>query len=130
MLNILTKQETILLIAELEDVLLASMTKCNVKCLELLLADTIIFLDEFSHILDKDVVIETYRSKLINIYDIILYKRDIHVFESAVVVFSKLKVNGIYAMNKINNTYQYIRTWTKVEGEWKVIANSCTVMQH
>jgi hypothetical protein len=126
MLNVLTKQETILLIAELEDILLASIAKCNIKCLELLLADAIIFFDEFSHVLDKEVIIDTYRSKLISIYEIILYKRDIHVFDSAVVVSTKLKIKGIYAKIMLNGTYQYVRTWTKVNGEWKVISSSCS----
>jgi hypothetical protein len=124
--NILSDQETILLIADLEEKLLDGFKRRDLKILDLLFADGMLFHDQYGNVLDKEMDLDVYRSGLIKITKINVSKREIRVFESIVIVSASLFIKGSYSNILLNGKYQWLRVWGKVREDWKVISASCT----
>ena len=124
--NTLSDQETILLIAELEEKLLDGFKKTDLRTLDLLFADGMLFHDQYGNVLDKEMDLDAYRTGLIRINKIDVSKREIRVFESIVIVSASLFIKGSYSDILLNGKYQWLRVWGKVREEWKVISASCT----
>jgi len=124
--NTLSDQETILLIADLEEKLLDGYKKTDLGTLDLLFADGMILHDQFGNVLDKEMDIDACRKGLVSINKINVSKREIRVFDSIVVVSASLFVKGKYAGILLNGKYQLLRVWAKVQEDWKVISASCT----
>ncbi|QIL41452.1 nuclear transport factor 2 family protein [Pedobacter sp. HDW13] len=124
--NTLSDQETILLIADLEEKLLDGVKKTDLGILDLLFADGMIFHDHYGNVLDKEMDMDSYRNGLVSIHKINVSKREIRVFDSIVVVSASLFIKGKYANILLNGKYQWLRVWAKVQEDWKVISASCT----
>lgn len=124
--NTLSDQETILLIADLEEKLLDGFKKTDLGTLDLLFADGMIFHDQYGNVLDKEMDMDAYRNGLVSINKINVSKREIRVFDSIVVVSASLFIKGKYADILLNGKYQWLRVWAKVQEDWKVISASCT----
>ncbi|SDD84724.1 nuclear transport factor 2 family protein [Pedobacter soli] len=124
--NTLSDQETILLIADLEEKLLDGFKTTDLRTLDLLFADGMIFHDQYGNVLDKEMDMDAYRNGLVSINKINVSKREIRVFDSIVVVSASLFIKGRYADILLNGKYQWLRVWAKVQEDWKVISASCT----
>jgi len=124
--NTLSDQETILLIAELEEKLLDGFKKTDLRTLDLLFADGMLFHDQYGNVLEKETDLNAYRTGLIRINKIDVSKREIRVFESIVIVSASLFIKGSYSDILLNGKYQWLRVWGKVKEDWKVISASCT----
>ncbi|TCD17799.1 nuclear transport factor 2 family protein [Pedobacter psychrodurus] len=124
--NTLSDQETILLIADLEEKLLDGFKKTDLSTLDLLIADGMLFHDQYGNVLDKEMDLDAYRSGMIKITKINVSKREIRVFESIVIVSASIFIKGNYADLLLNGKYQWLRVWGKVKEDWKVISASCT----
>jgi hypothetical protein len=124
--NTLSDQETILLIADLEEKLLDGFKRTDLNTLDLLFADGMLFHDQYGNVLDKEMDMEAYRSGMIKINKINVSKREIRVFESIVIVSASLFIKGSYSNILLNGKYQWLRVWGKVSEDWKVISASCT----
>ncbi|MBB6236466.1 hypothetical protein HDC90_001078 [Pedobacter sp. AK013] len=124
--NILSDQETILLIANLEEKLLDGFKKTDLSTLDLLFADGMLFHDQYGNVLDKEMDMDAYRTGMIKITKINVSKREIRVFESIVIVSASLFIKGKYADILLNGKYRWLRVWGKVKEDWKVISASCT----
>jgi len=124
--NTLSDQETILLIADLEEKLLDGFKRTDLNTLDLLFADGMLFHDQYGNVLDKEMDLDAYRSGMIKITKINVSKREIRVFESIVIVSASLFIKGSYSNILINGKYQWLRVWGKVREDWKVISASCT----
>ena len=124
--NTLSDQETILLIADLEEKLLDGFKTTDLRTLDLLFADGMIFHDQYGNVLDKEMDMDAYRNGLVSINKINVSKREIRVFDSIVVVSASLFIKGKYADILLNGKYQWLRVWAKVQEDWKVISASCT----
>ena len=124
--NTLSDQETILLIADLEEKLLDGFKRTDLNTLDLLFADGMLFHDQYGNVLDKEMDLEAYRSGMIKINKINVSKREIRVFESIVIVSASLFIKGSYSDILLNGKYQWLRVWGKVSEDWKVISASCT----
>lgn len=124
--NALSDQETILLIADLEEKLLDGFKRTDLNTLDLLFADGMLFHDQYGNVLDKEMDLEAYRSGMIKINKINVSKREIRVFESIVIVSASLFIKGSYSNILLNGKYQWLRVWGKVREDWKVISASCT----
>jgi len=124
--NTLSDQETILLIADLEEKLLDGFKRTDLNTLDLLFADGMLFHDQYGNVLDKEMDLDAYRSGMIKITKINVSKREIRVFESIVIVSASLFIKGSYSNILINGKYQWLRVWGKVKEDWKVISASCT----
>ncbi|MGM9478395.1 nuclear transport factor 2 family protein [Pedobacter sp. GSP4] len=126
--NTLSDQETILLIADLEEKLLDGFKKTDLGTLDLLFADGMIFHDQYGNVLDKEMDMDAYRKGLVQINKINVSKREIRVFGSIVVVSASLFIKGNYSDILLNGKYQWLRVWAKVQNDWKVISASCTII--
>lgn len=124
--NILSDQETILLIADLEEKLLDGFKRRDLKILDLLFADGMLFHDQYGNVLDKEMDLDVYRSGMTKITKIDVSKREMRVFESIVIVSASLFITGSYSNILFNGKYQWLRVWGKVREDWKVISASCT----
>ena len=124
--NTLSDQETILLIADLEEKLLDGFKTTDLRTLDLLFADGMIFHDQYGNVLDKEMDMDAYRNGLVSINKINVSKREIRVFDSIVVVSASLFIKGRYADILLNGKYQWLRVWAKMQEDWKVISASCT----
>jgi hypothetical protein len=124
--NTLSDQETILLIAELEEKLLDGFKKTDLRTLDLLFAEGMLFHDQYGNVLDKEMDMNAYRTGLIRINKIDVSRREIRVFESIVIVSASLFIKGSHSDILLNGKYQWLRVWGKVKEDWKVISASCT----
>ena len=124
--NILSDQETILLIADLEEKLLDGFKRRDLNILDLLFADGMLFHDQYGNVLDKEMDLDVYRSGMTKITKIDVSKREMRVFESIVIVSASLFIKGSYSNILLNGKYQWLRVWGKVREDWKVISASCT----
>lgn len=124
--NTLSDQETILLIADLEEKLFDGFKRTDLNTLYLLFANGMLFHDQHGNVLDKEMGLDAYRSGMIKITKINVSKREIRVFESIVIVSASLFIKGSYSNFLLKGKYQWLRVWAKVREDWKVISASCT----
>lgn len=117
----MTQDEQIL---ECENRLLEAQKTGDVKVLDELLHDNLIFNIPTGQIITKEMDIENYRSGIMTVYDLSASDRTITTTDnvSSVVVTAYLKAK--YADQIIDGKFKYLRVWKLSNNSWKVIAGS------
>ncbi|UNY98060.1 nuclear transport factor 2 family protein [Zhouia spongiae] len=105
-----------------------AMKSGDVKQLDLLLHEDLLFNISGGHTITKDMDLETYREGKIKLYDITMIDQQINIIEDTAVVATTLEMKGSYLEQSFEGTFKIIRVWKYINNKFKVIAGSSTQM--
>ena len=118
----MTTHDTII---ENEKHLLEALKNSDLKKMEVLLHDELLFHIPNGQTITKAMDLESYRSGLMTIHEISSEEQVIHVIDNIAVVSVVIKLKGKYTDQLIDGKFRYLRVWKLVGSDWKVIAGSC-----
>ncbi len=111
-----------------ENNLLNAMKEQDVDALDRLIHDDLMFIGPTGELITKEMDLETYRLKQMNIeaYDIL--HQAIHLYQDSAVVVVTLDLKAIFMNQPIQNRFNYVRTWKKIQDQWMIIAGACVAL--
>lgn len=113
-------------IRELEQRLLHAMLQSDVKELDTLIADELIFTDHTGQIISKQADLDAHRSGKLSIETIKPSEERIKIYTDTAVVNVLMEITGKYAEQAFQGKIRYSRVWLKFENSWKVVAGHAT----
>lgn len=119
------KQEEV--IKSERDIIQAMLTS-DVKELDRLISDQLVFFDHFGHRFSKIEDLDAHRSGKIRIESIEVSDQIIKVYNHIAVVFVLLKIKGEFFGNLSEGSFRFCRVWTKDDNVWKITAGQSTLV--
>ncbi|HXS38257.1 MAG TPA: nuclear transport factor 2 family protein [Flavipsychrobacter sp.] len=117
----MTQEEQII---DCENRLLDAMKIGDIKVLDELLHDDLIFNIPTGQTITKAIDIENYRSGIMTVYDISTTDQIIKTIENNSIVAVTIYLKVKYAGQVIDGKFRYLRVWGLFNNSWKVIAGS------
>jgi len=111
-------------IVKLEQEILKAMKNGNVKILNELLHEKLLFNIPNGATITKETDLETYSSGNMKITEIVYSDQQITMIGENAVVSVIAKMKGSFFNNPIDGTYKILRVWKLFNNQWKVIAGS------
>ncbi|KOS63145.1 nuclear transport factor 2 family protein [Lysinibacillus agricola] len=109
-------------IIEYEERLRQAMLNGDVKALEELIDDNLIFVNHFGQILTKEADIEAYRSGILSFTTINFLDQKIILLENSAVTVTRATLKGTFGTEPIEDEMCYSRVW-KQNGERLIIVS-------
>ena len=116
-------------IIECENRLLEAMKTGDIKVLDELLYDHLIFNIPTGHTITKSMDIENYQSGIMTVSEILATDQTIKSIDNISTVAVTLHLKAKYADQIIDGKFRYLRVWKVFDKSWKVIAGSGFQMQ-
>lgn len=115
-------------IDQCEEKLLQAFRTSDIKALDELIHDNLIFNGPTGEIIDKEMDLDAYRSghALVDTLDCI--DRKTEIFDDTAVVSTVIYLKGSFMEHKIDGKARFLRIWKKSNGRWKVIGGSSIVL--
>ena len=105
-----------------------AMLQSDVKVLDELLADELVFTNHLGQLMTKQDDLEAHQSGLLNIEELQLTEQVIRDYKHMVVVSTKTYIAGSFAGEKSNAEFRFTRIWNQTEKGWQVVAgHSCII---
>jgi ketosteroid isomerase-like protein len=117
----MTQEEHII---ECENRLLGAMKANDIKVLDELLHDNVIFNIPTGQTITKSMDIENYQSGIFTVYEILATDQIIKSMDEISIVAVTLHLKAKYAEQIVDGKFRYLRIWKLFENSWKVIAGS------
>lgn len=117
-------QEIIDEIIKREEELRLAMIKSDVEKLDELIDDSLVFVSPNGMIVIKEMDLSAHRSSIQKMTQLVQSEQNIKVQNDFVVVTVKADIVGTYADTSISGKYRYLRIWSKINENWKVVAGS------
>jgi ketosteroid isomerase-like protein len=111
-------------INECEKRLMEALKIGDIKVLDELLHDNLIFNIPTGQTITKSMDIENYRSGIMKVSEIVATDQIINTIDNISTVAVTLQLEAKYAGQIIEGKFRYLRVWKLVENSWKVIAGS------
>jgi hypothetical protein len=111
-------------IIECEKRLLEAMKTGNIKVLDELLDDNLIFNIPTGQTITKEMDIENYRSGIMTVSEILTSDQIIKSIDDISIVAVTVNLKAKYADQIIDGKFRYLRVWKAINNSWKVIAGS------
>jgi ketosteroid isomerase-like protein len=111
---------------QLEDRLLAAMRAGDAETLETLLADDLIFINQYGHQLDKMEDMAKHRSGNLRIERLDVRSRNIRLLENGAVVTTRVKIDGSFLGTPFSGSFGYTRVWRRNNDRWLVVSAHCS----
>ncbi|MBO9672322.1 MAG: nuclear transport factor 2 family protein [Sphingobacteriaceae bacterium] len=108
-----------------ESRLLTAIQQGDIKELDLLLHEDLLFNLPNGITITKAMDMETYTSGNIVVNSILPSEQQINLINDTAVVSVKIELKAIYHSQPIEGIFRYLRVWKLFDQEWKVIAGSC-----
>lgn len=115
-------------ILDCEKELLTAIQNNDVESLEVLLHDDLLFIIPSGETVTKETDIAAYSSGKIALRAVVPSDYIIQIIHDTVVVSVNIEIKGEYMEHTLDNTFRYLRVWKLFDGNWKVIAGSCTAI--
>jgi ketosteroid isomerase-like protein len=112
------------LILDYENRLLNAMRASDIKSLDELLHDDLIFNIPTGQTITKSMDIENYQSGIMKVSEIIAIDQTIQSFDGVYTVAVTLHLKAKYADQMVDGKFRYLRVWKLFGNSWKVIAGS------
>ena len=113
--------------AEIE--LLTAVKNADVKVLEKMLHDDLLFNLPDGNTITKDLDLMSYRSGKMKIDSLEASDQIINIIDDTGVVAVIISLKGTFDNNPVNGAFRYIRVWKQFGESLKVIAGSCIALQ-
>ena len=111
-------------IIECEDRLLEAMKTGDIKILDELIHDNLIFNIPTGQTITKAIDLDNYRSGMLIINEIVATDQIIQSFDDTYIVAVTIQLKAKYATQNIDGQFRYLRVWKLIENSWKIIAGS------
>jgi ketosteroid isomerase-like protein len=111
-------------IIESEKRLIEAMKTGDIKALDELVFDNLIFVIPTGQIITKSMDLENYQSGNMIISEIVTSEQIIKAVDDISTVAVTLFLKGKYKGQIIDGKYKYLRVWKLFDNSWKVIAGS------
>lgn len=111
-------------ILECEKRLIEAMKTGDIKTLDKLLYDNLVFIIPTGQIITKSMDIENYQSGSMIISEIVTEEQIIKSIDDISTVTVTMFLKGKYKGQIIDGKYKYLRVWKLFDNSWKVIAGS------
>ena len=108
-----------------EETLLQAIKENDIEVLDQLLHNDLLFVNPMGQVITKAIDMANYRSGQITIDLIAGSDQIINLINNNAVVTVLIKLKGKYLEHSLDESFQYLRVWTKQEGTWKIIGGSC-----
>ncbi len=112
------------LISELEEKLLESMKTSDIKALDDMLHDDLLFVIPTGQTVTKEIDLSNLQSGNLKIAEILQSEQEISLIDDCAIVSVVIDLKGDYLGQAINEKIKYIRTWKLFDNEWKVIGGA------
>lgn len=113
-------------ILEVEKQLLEAMRKSDVEILDQLIHDDLLFVLPTGEAITKKMDLETHKSGNMIFEEIVSSIETIKLIDDNAIVTLSSKIKGKMLQQNFEGQYRYIRVWKMIEGQFKIIAGSCT----
>ncbi len=117
-------KETIII--ENEEILRKAMLSSNLKTLDDLIDDDLIFVNHFGQILTKEADIEAHRSGLLNFTEIKVMDQRVKLLDTSAVTVTRVSLKGTFGADPIEDEMCYTRIWQNIGGKMKIITGHCS----
>ncbi len=111
-------------IIENENRLLGALKTGDIKVLDELLHDNLIFNIPTGQTITKAMDIENYQSGILTVSEILATDRIVNFIDDTSTVAVTLHLKAKYADQIIDGKFRYLRVWKLIGNSWKVIAGS------
>lgn len=111
-------------IIECENKLLEALKTGNVKVLEELLYDDLIFNIPTGQTITKAMDIDNYRSGVMTVFELLATDQIIKSIDDISTVAVTLHLKAKYFEHEIEGNFRYLRVWKLIDNSWRVIAGS------
>ena len=107
-----------------ESQLLQAIKNSNIKILDGLLHDDLVFNIPTGQTITKAMDIENYRSGIMTVSEITVTDQIIQIIDDIATVTVTIHLKAKYADQIIDGNFRYLRVWKLFDKSWKVIAGS------
>lgn len=111
-------------IIECEKRLIEAMKIGNIKVLDELLHDNLIFNIPTGQTITKSMDIENYQSGIMKVSEILATNQIIKSTENISTVAVTVQLKAKYANQIVDGKFRYLRVWKLFDNSWKVVAGS------
>jgi hypothetical protein len=111
-------------IIECENTLLKALKTGDIKVLDELLHDNLIFNIPTGHTVTKATDLENYQSGLMSVSEISASDQIIKTIDNISTVAVTFHLKAKYADQFVDGKFRYLRVWKLFDNSWKVIAGS------
>ncbi|TGD57916.1 nuclear transport factor 2 family protein [Flavobacterium humi] len=115
-------------ITEVENRLLAAIKSSDVKALDTLLHDDLLFITPDGQVLTKAMDLASHASGNMVIDYIVSVVDMVNIIEDTAVAIVTIETKGKMLNQPIEGKFKYVRVWRLSENHWKVIAGSCMAL--
>jgi hypothetical protein len=111
-------------IIECENRLLEALKTGDIKVLDELLHDNLVFNITTGQTITKAMDIDNYRSGILTVSEILATDQIIKSIDNIYTVAVTLHLKAKYANQIVDGKFRYLRVWKLFDNSWKVIAGS------
>lgn len=115
-------------IISLEEKLRQSMLKSDVKELDALISDELIFTDHTGRRVSKSVDMEAHQSGNLKIESIKSSEQEIKTYDQMAIVSVLMSIEGKYLGEPFHGNIRFSRTWLNLDDSWKIVAAHSTLV--
>lgn len=112
-----------------EERLRKAMLSSNVEVLNELIADDLLFVNQYGQIISKDVDIEVHRSGKLKVTKIDILDQKVRQMENSTVTVTKVAISGTFGTEIFaEELLYYTRIWEYRNGNWQVVSCHCSAV--
>lgn len=113
-------------IIRLEEELRRAMLSSDVEKLDELIDESLVFITPDGQIATKQMDLEFHRNKIQKMSELNQQEQQIQIFDNTAIVMVIADINGVFGEIAIKGKFRYLRVWSKINDNWKIIAGSVT----
>jgi ketosteroid isomerase-like protein len=110
--------------AQLREAMLAG----NLKVLDALLADDLVFTDQTGHRVTKADDLAAHTTGRLKITQIDVSDQHVRPSGTCAIVTLVANVGGLFDGHGFSGLFAYTRVWERVDGYWKIVAAHCSAV--
>jgi ketosteroid isomerase-like protein len=115
-------------IIECEKQLSEAMLQSDVKTLNHLIHDDLVFVNHQGMLFTKEMDLEAYRSAALKLENIRLLDLQVVDYNDCAVANVSVELRGAYLEHAFNDKVRFVRTWKKINNSWKIIAGNSSLI--
>ena len=117
-------------ITENEERILAAIKSSDIKVLDELIHEDLLFTLPNGQLLTKAMDMESHRSGMMQVDALTYSEQEIKILENTAVVSVIVEISGKFMTEPIHQKIRQLRIWKKISEKWMIIAGSSTLISN